>query len=453
MAFNKDNMINYVVSRYTSIFSMEIEGVENYLIYNSITNSFTRVNKIIFENITHAKKKGKINKSIFSQNVLEYLEKAKIIVTPIDDDAYVRQCEINTFIGNFASSHMSLSLAPTSSCNFACPYCYEKSKPNKTMTDDIIDNLIKFINGHKDIKTVGITWYGGEPLVAFGTIKKIVKKIHSDCEAKLTYQDIVTNGYNFDYEVIEFFKDHPLKRIQITIDGPEEKHNKLRKLVGGGGTYKKIINNIHSIITGLPDTEVVIRVNIGKNNWDSYSILCKELQEKFSNKISVYPGFIRIHDKKQTHLICDSMEQKDAISFYKQLEDEGDIKINYYPNQCKKRGCVATCATAYVIGPMGELYKCWNDIGNENMIIGSITNEKLIRSDLYNQYMIDGQWTSDEECKKCFFLPICSGGCAWQRIRNKFYRGRYNYCSIYKVGGIETFLKTYYKKTISKTIK
>lgn len=403
MAYNEKIMIKYVISRYTSLFSIKIKNVVNYLIYNSITNSFIKVNKELFRIIAIAKENGGINKLMFSQSIFDYLEKAKIIVTPIDDDAYVRQCEIDTIIENYASSHMSLSLAPTSSCNFACPYCYEKSKPNKTMTDDIIDNLVKFINGHKNIKTVGITWYGGEPLVAFETIKKIIKKIYSDCKAKLTYQDIVTNGYNFNYEVIEFFKEHPLKRIQITIDGPEEKHNKLRKLVGGGGTYKKIINNVHSIITELQNTEVVIRVNIGKNNWDGYSVLCKELQERFSNKVSVYPGFIRIHDKNQTHLICDSMEQKDAILFYRQLEDEGSIKINYYPSQCKKRGCVATCATAYVVGPMGELYKCWNDIGNENMIIGSITNEKFIRPNLYNQYMVDGQWTSDEECKKMFF--------------------------------------------------
>lgn len=45
-----------------------------------------------------------------------------------------------------------------------------------------------------------------------------------------------------------------------------------------------------------------------------------------------------------------------------------------------------------------------------------------------------------------FFLPICSGGCAWQRVRNKFYGGQYNFCSIYKEGGIEMFLKIYYNK-------
>lgn len=163
----------------------------------------------------------------------------------------------------------------------------------------------------------------------------------------------------------------------------------------------------------------------------------------------MYPGFIRIHDENQTHLLCDSMEQKDAITFYEKLENEGSINIDYYPNLCQKRGCVATCSTAYVVGPLGELYKCWNDMGNEEMIVGNIASEELIRPDLYNQYMVEGPWISDDDCKKCFFLPICSGGCAWQRVRNKFHGGLYNFCSIYKEGGIDKFLRLYYNKSIA----
>lgn len=314
------------------------------------------------------------------------------------------------------------------------------------MSEETIDELVRFINGHKNVRTIGITWYGGEPLMAFTTIKKIIDRINSDCNAKLVSQDIVTNGYNFDKNVIDFFKSQHLKRIQITIDGPEDVHNKTRVLCTGKGTYKRIINNLQAIIDGLPDTRLVIRVNVGKDNKDSYPVLCDELQERFSNKISVYPGFIRIYDENQTHLICDSMEHKDIVSFYDYLEEDGNFDINYYPSLCKSRGCVATCSTAYVIGPMGELYKCWNDMGNEEMVVGNIADKELSRPDLYNRYMIDGTWTSDDNCRQCFFLPICSGGCAWQRLRNRFHGGGFNFCSIFKEGHIEKYLKTYYKK-------
>lgn len=171
------------------------------------------------------------------------------------------------------------------------------------------------------------------------------------------------------------------------------------------GVEKVNSNTLSHVKGGMSDAE-----EISKDNQDGYPILCKELQERFSNKISVYPGFIRIHDENQTHLVCDSMEQKDAISFYEKLEDEGSINIDYYPNLCQKRGCVATCSTAYVVGPLGELYKCWNDMGNEEMIVGNIANEELIRPDLYNQYMVEGQWLSDDDCKKCFFYQYAVVG-------------------------------------------
>lgn len=355
-----------------------------------------------------------------------------------------------SLIANFFATHMALSLAPTSSCNFACPYCYEKSKPNLTMKDETIDALVSFINAHETVKTIRITWYGGEPLMAFGTIRKIVARIETSCKAKLISQDIVTNGYYFTTDVIEFFKQHPLRRIQITIDGPEELHDLLRKLVNGRGTYKRITDNIDSIIKELPDSQVVIRVNVSKDNQEGYPVLCKELKKRFSDKVSVYPGFIRINNEDNTCLLCSSMEQKDAVVFYEKLEREGSIRINYYPTICKNRSCVATCSTAYVIGPRGEIYKCWNDMGDESMSVGNISSPELTNPILYNQYMTVGSWTSDENCKKCFFLPICSGGCAWQRVKNRYHKGKFNFCSVYKEGGIDHFLRTYYEKMRKK---
>ena len=54
-----------------------------------------------------------------------------------------------------------------------------------------------------------------------------------------------------------------IKTAQVTIDGPEEIHNRTRFLKNGEGTYRRIINNL---LQANENLEVVIRVNIQKEN-------------------------------------------------------------------------------------------------------------------------------------------------------------------------------------------
>jgi len=435
-----------ILSRYTRLFTIKEQDEKIYLVYNSRSNSFSRISKELYTILEKYNEDPQYYFKQIENDSLSSLQKIKVLVPQNDDDNFVRQNALITNLDSYASSHLSLSIAPTSGCNFKCPYCYEENKPHITMSDETIKNVINFINEHQSIKTMGITWYGGEPLTAFGTIKKILNEIVSNCHAKLTNQAIVTNGYNFNQEVIDFFKSQNLDKIQITIDGPEEEHNKRRMLQNGQGTFQKIVSNLKNIVRELPSVYVQIRINIDKNNQEGFIALYKELKELFNSHIAIYPGYIRINNNLQTGITCDSVDQHEARLFYDKLEKNSSIKVNYYPQIVKHRGCVATCTTAYVIGPSGELYKCWNDMGYSEKIVGYVNQTKLTNSNLYNQYLLDGQWTSDEECKKCFFLPICSAGCAWQRIRNKFHKGSYDYCSLYKGEGIEKYLELHYRK-------
>ena len=67
-----------------------------------------------------------------------------------------------------------------------------------------------------------------------------------------------------------------------------------------------------------------------------------------------------------------------------------------------------------IIGPDGEIYKCWSDIGMKGRIVGNInqfityTNQEFIG---YNNFMV---W-EEEKCGGCKFLPICMGGCPRER--------------------------------------
>ena len=62
---------------------------------------------------------------------------------------------------------------------------------------------------------------------------------------------------------------------------------------------------------------------------------------------------------------------------------------------------------------LGDLYKCWNEIGMHTRSYGSIfggNNRSNI--DQWNNYQV----ASYEECRECAFLPVCMGGCPYRSI-------------------------------------
>jgi uncharacterized protein len=67
-------------------------------------------------------------------------------------------------------------------------------------------------------------------------------------------------------------------------------------------------------------------------------------------------------------------------------------------------------ANELVVGSKGELYKCWDSVGNDREVIGHIrdyrnTNGRLAKWLRYDPF-------ADAECRSCIALPVCMGGCA-----------------------------------------
>src|SRR5699024_5938565 len=124
--------------------------------------------------------------------------------------------------------------APTLSCNFGCPYCYEEPKSG-FMSEEVQKSILDMITeAAKRRKDISVTWYGGEPLIAKDIIFNMSEKIINICEENdCDYSSyIVTNGYLVTDEIIENFKKYKITGAQITIDGPPEIHNSRRFLKG-----------------------------------------------------------------------------------------------------------------------------------------------------------------------------------------------------------------------------
>lgn len=216
---------------------------DSYLAYNSRSNSLAIIEKENFRKYSDFVLTGK---EIDDSNLVEKLKEGYFL---IDDDVdELKILRFQMYKDRMSEHTLSLTIAPTSDCNFRCVYCYEKkSIRKKSMTLEVEDAIIDLIKSVKTtISSMNVAWYGGEPLLRFDVIERLSKRIIQICkENNIQYfSSIVTNGYLLTPEIAKKLAEYQIKNIQVTLDGPKETHDKRRILANGEGSFEKIINNI-----------------------------------------------------------------------------------------------------------------------------------------------------------------------------------------------------------------
>ncbi len=339
----------------------------------------------------------------------------------------------------------------TYDCNFRCKYCYEglisqngQGWKKSTMSVDMINYAYQAIQDispiKKDqIKTIGL--YGVEPLLAenFKVVSYIIKK---GLEKGYSFSAI-TNGFDIDVYK-EFLNSTVFKNLQITLDGTQDIHDKIRIHKNGEKTFDKIIKNIKiALDNGI---KISVRINTSENNfnqitplydffhkegWFTYTnfyaytapiIDCSSSLIKFKNKFdnsSQSDVFFNrgTHASKYydeiaknpllANISCHDLGLRKRIR--KAIIEGGSVSL-------KTSFCGANTGS-YIFDPLGDVYTCWEIVGQEKYKIGTykekltIDKEKLIN------------WTnrnimSIPECSKCKYAFFCGGGCVVRALYN-----------------------------------
>ena len=395
-------------------------------LYNAANNFFCEI-----DTDTYAHLKDNDLRAL-DRNDVAFLKQKGVLLSPEAAANILLDQKLKYQVHSYQQDVLGLVLVPTTGCNFACPYCFEERKPNVSMSDRVARQLIGFIKGHPNAKSINLTWYGGEPLLAFGRIQQLLEAFKTELSIPIAKHHMVTNGYLLTPEVADFMGKHGLKSVQITLDGTEEQHNRTRCLKGNSaGTFEHILSNIDVLLKHQPQIKVSIRVNVNKSNADDFFPLYSMLSKRWSDKsIYIYPGFIREDTPDGKNLCSRCITVDDGPEFFSMLRNRG-ANLNHRTKLVDK-GCMANQINSYIVGPKGEIYKCWNDVSNPKRIVGYIHRKQLSNSNLLYKYMTETSPFDDPTCRQCGVMPLCSGGCAWYRMRNRFENGRFNVCSIYK---------------------
>lgn len=416
-------------SRYNTLF--EREGV--YLFYNSLSNAFAELSEETYRRLSVYKAGDSF--STEDGILMSNLKRMKAVVQ--DDAEEMLKIKYHALIHRFDNHFVSLTINPTLGCNFACPYCFEGEHKNIFMTDEVEDGIVEFVRRKADAKRIDVTWFGGEPLLAFQRIVSLTRKMQS---LGLPYSaGMITNGYLLNESVISQLKSLDIKKIQITVDGLQEEHDKRRFLKGGHPTFERIVENIDLLNKLAPDIHVNIRVNIDSDNMDKFIYVFDYFYRKRYTNINVTPGFVE--DQAGDNSCAFNSVEK--LGFLVGLFRKHGMDFNSFYPSYKFSECSIRNPNVAVIGPEGEIYKCWNDVGKQDRVVGDIwgkvSNERLLL-----QYLAGADPYDDAQCRECVLLPVCSGGCPYQRIMQQAgKKDRSEVCPLMKQN-IETHLWLHY---------
>ena len=441
----KDELLHkesYKVSRYTFL----IENAGSYYIYNVLSNALYSIDKELYCLLDKCKKNGHYCKKLDNTTFLSLID-GLFISNNDEDDFLIYKSIISS--QRAQRDIINLTIAPTMDCIFRCHYCFEKNKRATYMTESVMNGIVKYIEKLEGAKIMNLTWFGGEPLMAVPQMLKMHSKlIRKRLDIKI-FSNIITTGYHLDEYSIDALKKMDVHSMQITIDGTEENHNKIKKTKGCKNVFRKVMENIELLFSKNQEIQLVIRVNITKDNASDYIELQEMLYKRFyGRKISVVPAFVL--DRSNCGITTKSgmFSVNECSEYILQLSHLGieSPQVRYPQN------FIAECAirNPYSISfdPEGYLYKCWEHIGNPSFAIGKIDKNGNItnfNSLIFNRQMFGSDQLEDPQCRKCQYLPLCNGGCPIQRIENEFHQGNNNQCIYYK-DHMEEFIKEHIRK-------
>lgn len=235
-------------------------------IYDVNTNRILKADRIIYDIVDDIGVLSKTNivdkwKGIYPKNKtkkvlasMEVYKKRGFFLPNRPSELSSPAC--NVCLKNSVNSGLQqLILNISERCNLRCKYCvysglypYERTHSYRTMAKTITLRTIDyFLNHAQESDHVDISFYGGEPLISYEIIKETIKFIINRKYSKDINFHIDTNGTLLTDEMLKFILKNKIF-IQVSLDGPQQLHDRYRVFPDCKGSFNIIMQNLRKII-------------------------------------------------------------------------------------------------------------------------------------------------------------------------------------------------------------
>lgn len=298
------------------------------------------------------------------------------------------------------------------------------------MPDTILEKYIVQLIEATTEKNNFFSWHGGEPTLAgldFFRKTVIIQKKHSPAGSQII-NGIQTNATLLNDEWCKFFADEGFF-AGVSIDGPEELHNKFRVSKSNMGSFKNTIHGYELLRKYNVPTELLTVVN--SENVDYPFEVYRFLKELGSEYLAFLPLVERncSSDSEASNI---SVKAEDFGSFLITIFDEwlaediGRIKIQIIEEAARTAFnqehtlCIfkRICGGVPVIEHNGDFYSCDHYVDREHFIgsINDLSLSEMLDSDEQQSFGLAKLNTLPMYCLDCEVREMCNGECPKNRF-------------------------------------
>lgn len=320
----------------------------------------------------------------------------------------------------------ALCLHVAHTCNLNCAYCFASQGKYQgdraLMSFEVGKQALDFLVEHSGTRrNLEVDFFGGEPLMNWDTVKKLVEYARSiEKEKNKNFRfTLTTNGVLIDDDVIDF-ANREMSNVVLSLDGRKEINDLTRVDYAGNGSYDRIVPKFQKLVKARGGKNYYMRGTFTHANPDFTNDVFHMADLGFT-ELSMEPVVCKSDDpaaltkedieivKEQYEILAKDMlrREKDGkpITFYHYMIDLTEGPCIY------KRISGCGSGTEYMaVTPWGDLYPCHQFVGDAKFKLGDVwqgvTNNAL--RDNFRSCNVYAR----KECGDCWAKLYCSGGCA-----------------------------------------
>lgn len=342
----------------------------------------------------------------------------------------------------------ALCLHIAHTCNLNCSYCFASQGKyhgeRALMSFDVGKRALDFlIENSGTRRNLEVDFFGGEPLMNFDVVKKLVEYARSiEKEKNKNFRfTLTTNGVLVDKDVIDF-ANREMSNVVLSLDGRKEVHDRYRVDYSGNGSWNKIVPKFQEFVKARGGKNYYMRGTFTHANPDFLEDIKTMLDLGFT-ELSMEPVVAAEGDPA-------ALTEADKPIVLKQYEELARLMLKrdkegrpftfyHYMIDLKGGPCIykriSGCGsgTEYMaVTPWGDLYPCHQFVGDEKFKLGDIW-KGVDNTAVQNEFASCNVYAR-EDCRDCWARLYCSGGCAANAYHSTgSVRGIYKYgCDLFR---------------------